>query len=337
MARLAALIAVAAVLIAGVAYLLSGGNVASHGPHSSTKRATTVQSPRPSLERLERLIAHDVTVKSAPNLLKTIPPLTSISWTDQTLDGVKPPCETDTGSSVTRRAGSLCVWGDTSARRTIYLVGDSQAATMLAALNPVALELHWRIVLQAHAGCPPWPGQSSSDYDGHPDNGCRSWVKDAIALVKVLKPQLVIPVGLGLHVGRGVSPTKDQEIDAMETFVDDVAPVKVDLITPIPRYAATFTGYSPSTCLVVASNITSCEYAPNVMVDPVQDGAEQAVARAKHLTLVDVTSLFCTPKKCALVVGDDGWRLVYEDSDHALDTYMNFISSAFRQLIGSKL
>jgi hypothetical protein len=48
---------------------------------------------------------------------------------------------------------------------------------------------------------------------------------------------------------------------------------------------------------------------------------------------VNVTPLFCTSTKCALVVKDAGERLVYFDSDHANRFYIAWITSAFERLL----
>jgi hypothetical protein len=295
--------------------------------------ASVSPSKEPSLSELKTAIAHSVTITSAPNIYKTIPPLPSLNTDDAKLPGFNSPCSTTTGSAVPQNAVKLCRFGDSKAKRTILVLGDSQAAMWLVALSPIAKQLHWNLVAVAHDGCPPWPDQSTTDIYGDPSNGCQSFVNSELALERTLRPQVVIPVGDGFHSGKGIATTVPKAIAGMRAFVADVAPAHVIFISPIPMYHIGLTGYTPATCLIVAKDIRTCEFPPRPMINQVIWGAEKSVAASERVPRVNVTPLFCTSTKCALVVKDAGERLVYFDSDHANRIYIAWITSAFERLL----
>jgi hypothetical protein len=288
----------------------------------------------PSLTQLEAAISHAVSIKAAPNLLSTIPPLASLNSSDAKLPAFGAPCTTTTAASVPQDATQICQFGDTTAKRTIFVLGDSQASMWLVAISPIAKELQWRVVAVAHNGCPPWPDQAATEFDGDPSNGCQSYVSSALALEKSLRPQVVIPLGDGFHSGKGVTTSVNQADTAMRAFVKDVAPARVVFISPIPMYQRSFTSYTPSLCLVVAAkDIRTCEFPPKPMINRVMWEAEVTTSASEHMPKVNVTRLFCTTVRCALVVPDAGERLVYDDSTHANRFFMAWITSAFEHLL----
>jgi hypothetical protein len=207
----------------------------------------------------------------------------------------------------------------------------------LVALSPVAKALGWRIVFVAHTGCAPWPDQSDTTYSGQNNANCITWDKNDLALEKSLRPQIVMPIGALGAGGASKYPTSAQVKSEVTTLIRDVAPARVIQLSPIPMYEPLVVTYSPATCLVTAKDIRKCEFSPAVMVNPPLVTGQKAAATAAKEPFINVTPLFCTATKCALVVNGAGERLVYYDNWHANRFYMDWISSAFEQLLKSAL
>ena len=85
-----------------------------------------------------------------------------------------------------------CVFGDTSAKRTIALLGDSHAGMWFPVVDAIAIRTHWRLVLFEKSACPA-PDTSFWNPDGNmPYPQCDQWHSYAIARIKKLHPSVLI-------------------------------------------------------------------------------------------------------------------------------------------------
>ena len=318
----------AAVLVAA---LLATASTAASG-------IDVAHAARPTLTQLKTDIATAVKQAKAPNLYTTIPPLPALTWQDTTLAKMNFACYPQSGWTFPSNAAKSCVWGDATSKRTMFVFGDSESAMWLVALNPVAKALRWRIVFVAHTTCAPWPGQSETNFSGRSNADCIAWDQSDLALEKILRPSVVMPIGALGAAGASTYPTSAQVKAQVTTLIRDVSPARVVQLSPIPQYEPAVVKYSPSMCLVAVKDIRTCEYSPAVLVDPPLVTGQQAAARAMKEPFVNVTPLFCTIKLCALVVkGGGAERLVYYDNWHANRFYMYWASSAFQQLLKPQL
>lgn len=290
----------------------------------------------PTATKLTAALKTSAGATKVPNLGATIPPLSALG--NDSPKGINSNCYVTNASAVPSNAATLCAWGDLASTKVIYLLGDSQATMWLNAFIPVAKALGWKIVETAHTGCPPWPDQTATAENGQDDAQCLIWNASQFAFEQELKPQVVIGVGDGLHVGAGKYFTEKQMEKAQGDFVKDVAPAKVILLTPIPMYGSDLAlTFSPAECLAAAKSLKSCDFSPKQLVEPYEFASALAVAKSMHEASVNVTPLFCTTKVCPAILDESGDRIVYLDSDHATAAYMVWISTAFESLIKSKL
>lgn len=77
-----------------------------------------------------------------------------------------------------------CIYGDLSADKTIYLVGDSHAAQWLPGLINAANERHWKVRSMTKSGCALADLAISAE--------CTRWNMEVLAQVEDNKPDLVI-------------------------------------------------------------------------------------------------------------------------------------------------
>ncbi len=302
-----------------------------------------------SLSQLETAISVSVASKVSPNLNSTIPPLSKVSAPGnppvEIPAGHKFPwsCYPDSaGLEPPSSAATTCAWGDVSSSQTVLLTGDSQAASWLAAMNVVGIELHFKVVFLGEPGCAPWgdPNPPSFVLFGTvTSSSCDTFRQNILAVAKSIHPSLV------LLDGRAYPKGSDEDVKAnLSDFEKRVTKIvseykaintKVAILGPIPFYNhLTFDGKTPAYCLGYVSPITSCEFSPKVMIDPIALGGETAVSKSQKVIFVNTEKLFCTNARCALFVkSSDGNHLVYLDQYHMNRWYSAWIGHALSQLL----
>ncbi len=299
----------------------------------------TVSKP-PTLVALKSAIAASVKITKTPDLTKTTPLLTKMTVLDATLAPIRFSCYADSSiTTVPSNAGTFCAYGDTKAKRTILLTGDSQAGMWLPALNAIGKSMLWKIVFLAKPGCAPWGNPNPSSYDiiGPVTVGvCNTFNANIQAWAVKNKPKVVLLDGKGYALAPATVPdvaTLEGEI-ATTAATYKVGGSKVIVLSPIPRFLPSLTVNSPSTCLELVNPITNCEFAPNKFIPQSELTAESAEAAAKAISLAVVTPLLCTSAHCALFVKTStSVHLVFYDTSHINSTYAVFISSALATIL----
>jgi len=236
-------------------------------------------------------------------------------------------------------AGTTCAFGDTRATKTLLLFGDSQASMWFAAFNIAGEILHWKIVFLARDGCSPWIGPSTS-IEG--SSACNKWVRGEIAIANHLKPQVVVPVGLGpAELNDHKYPSTHQFELELQSMVKALAPsrAKVIFLQEIPQFYPYLTSTTPESCLTVhASSIQSCELTIKQVRSIEATVGLTEVAATDHLDTVPIRKLFCGSKRCVVFVDSPGEsHLVYQDWAHMNATYSAWIGPATAQLIAKYL
>jgi hypothetical protein len=74
----------------------------------------------------------------------------------------------------------VCVYGDTESDFTVALYGDSHAAQWFPALNQIALERQWRLVILTKMGCTTIDLITANSLVGPTYPGCRPWREKVI-------------------------------------------------------------------------------------------------------------------------------------------------------------
>lgn len=64
---------------------------------------------------------------------------------------------TTAAGSVPANVATLCASGDSSSKKTLYLIDDSQASMWLNSFLSVLVNPKWRVVETAQTGCPRGP------------------------------------------------------------------------------------------------------------------------------------------------------------------------------------
>jgi SGNH domain (fused to AT3 domains)/Acyltransferase family len=136
-----------------------------------------------------------------------------------------------------------CVFGDRHGARTMVLYGDSHALMWFQAVNAIAKEAHWRLVLLGKGYCMAntYPLGTTGLM-----NLCARWQAFAVRRIRALDPDLVV-VTQEYQNGPGQQPyTAEQWKQAMEETFDEIRGrhTKLVVIGNIPKAVP-----SPPDCL----------------------------------------------------------------------------------------
>lgn len=230
--------------------------------------------------------------------------------------------QTTTGSAVI-----ACIYGDPHGRLTIAAVGNSHITHWLPALDLVAKERGWRVVLITKDDCQLHvrPVQSNSEAD----QSCDRWNSDLPRTVRLLRPDYLF-VAATRHLGD------------MEYFPSDYLAAwrrleprmtRIIAVRSTPRFP-----FDVPNCIDLhGADSPKCR-APRAVAlghsvgDP---ASEVARTGARYL---DLTRYFCDERECFPTAGN---IVIYRDHDHLTSSYMRTmqfpLAAALQSVMDSRL
>jgi len=249
---------------------------------------------------------------------------------------------------VTARQLAGCVYGDPTAKRTIFIFGDSNAEMWFPAFDAFGFKQHWKLIAVTQASCQPWdtPWVSPATVQVATITAerCSKWRTTVLKAMALVHPYVAIPIGVGPFSHAVPYPTSTALVMEIRRLVRALKLQGVEplLMEPIPRYPAPPPASSgsrrppgPIECLVLhATNTRHCSIAT---VDVQRQMLHRAIARvATDEAVAEIQSapLFCTKVSCPAYVASRGINhLVYRDSDHMTFTYSTYVSEALQPLL----
>lgn len=222
----------------------------------------------------------------------------------------------------------LCEFGDTSADRTIVIVGDSKVVQWETALNDLGKREGWKLVQITKSAC------SFTDAEQARSNrvDCRAWGKAALQSILKLKPDLVLA---SHRLGKALPPGKTKPSDETEDAMVQGMTRYWKAITGagIPM-AALLDNPSPATAPVYEcvaqhlKDLSTCSFDRAKGIKGSGAPAQlKAAANVPGVKVINMTDTICPDgPRCSAVIGD---VLVYRQGTHLTRT---FIDSAEPQL-----
>jgi peptidoglycan/LPS O-acetylase OafA/YrhL len=212
----------------------------------------------------------------------------------------------------------ICHYGVKDASVRIAIVGDSHAVHWFPALREAAKHNGWAILGIAKSACAfgsqPVQGKRGTSFDD-----CTDWSRNALELLKEVKPDLVISAQSIASMAVGAD---DKERSAELIGKGLAESWRALLASGIPVLAIKDTPW-------MGANIPDCLSKPGAQPDDCARPRTKAVGfrpdpmdigakLVPRVTLLDVSSGICGPSMCEPVVGN---VLVWRDSHHLTATF----------------
>lgn len=220
-----------------------------------------------------------------------------------------------------------CVYGDTKAKKTVVLFGDSHVEQFFTGLNVAAKKKHWRLISWTRAACPSattrvWAPPMKRWY-----TECDQWRANTIARIIKTKPDLVL---MGESDGApGPNVTANQWSAGITTTIDRFKqaglPVTYVLDTPFP-------GFDVPDCVANHLNtVSKCEFTlAKSYAYPYRRQAATKAAGLAGARVVDPAGWICGSIRCPVIVGN---ILVWRDTGHMTAVYSNWLAPVLGNLL----
>ncbi len=294
----------------------------------------------PTLQQVETDVAASVSLTTI-DPTTSVPPLLNLSRLDTSV-AINPACyNTHATFVVPPSAGTLCAFGDTTAKRTMLLIGDSQAAMWSPTLRAYGVANKWKIVMLAKSGCGPWGDPNPSSYiifETLTVAQCNQWNTSVANWAKSTHPKVIVLVGRGYPLGadRDKTPVLATLKSEMSTEVKHLTPshARLIVVSPIPRFTPYSDTYVPSDCESIPGSIQKCNLSPTTLIPGVELAAETYEAQHGAYKLALITPLLCTKKQCTIVTKDAGSiHLMYFDGSHVNSYWATWVLPAFSSIL----
>ena len=295
--------------------------------HSGTTGTTVVPKPdHVGAGVLSKQIATAASENTVPNALAPAPasvpsaPLHSPLLSDACVAAV---------ASMT--ASPPCVVGDLRATRTMVLLGDSQALTWSSAFIDLGRSDHWKVVVLAVPGCPPWLTPNQSGASGVP---CQQFHSYAARQIDALAPDLVVITGAPSATG---TPAGDEA--GLRRLLTSLSghTTRSAVLGSIPWFDRAWTGPQPVECIVERPDSLATCNLPVVTLERSFGAFHAAIRRGATRAgapFIPVASLFCTTTTCPVIVNH---RIVYEGRYHLTSLFSSYIAPALSQQLRAAL
>ncbi|NKY89316.1 acyltransferase family protein [Nocardia veterana] len=206
-----------------------------------------------------------------------------------------------------------CTYGVADAQHTLAVVGNSHAEHWMPALQQLAEQHRFRILVHLKMGCPLTLDQNAM-YKGEPNPDCRDWSREVIDLLGAERPDWVFTTGTR-PVDAGGDETPPDYQDVWKALSDKG--IKVIAIRDTPWLRRDGVRYRAIDCLARHGDRISCGMRRADALAPV-DPALDAAAAFPNVFPVDLTDAVCERDVCPVEIGN---ILVYHDEHHFTASY----------------
>ena len=215
---------------------------------------------------------------------------------------------------------NACRYGDTDAAFTIILYGDSHAAQWFPALEAMANDRHFELIVMIKGGC---PTAAVTIPTATLSRTCPIWRDQAVAFIAAEQPELLL-----VSASAGYPNDDDEWAQGFDATMRRVVPLAghVAVIGDTPAASN-----EPTDCLSRnVRNADVCASARDDVVASSRLGTEREISADLGADYVDTTDWLCTASACPMMIGD---ILLYRDATHITTV----ASEWFRPLLEASL
>ncbi len=220
-----------------------------------------------------------------------------------------------------------CTYGVPASPRSVVLFGDSHAAQWFPALERIAMQRSWRLLVRTKSACgapdvPVWNSAFKREYVE-----CAEWRQEVLRDLARERPQLVIVAG-----GRRVAAMADGALlegadraqawsAGLERTIRRLTALGAAVVligdTPLPA------GHVPSCLSAHLDDVQSCTAPRAHAIDEGGRARERDVAAATGATFIDPSDWVCPSDPCPPVISS---RLVFRDEHHLGTSFVEFLA-----------
>jgi peptidoglycan/LPS O-acetylase OafA/YrhL len=217
-----------------------------------------------------------------------------------------------------------CAYGDTASPTTVVLFGDSHAAQWFPALEAVAQQRDWKLVVVTKTACSAASVRIYQATLKRPFDECVRWRESAWGYIASLRPAMVVMSSAAaggdladpaqrpddVWTAGWVRTTEQLAATGAKLYLIDDTPYQSsdtpECLSTHPR--------DPQACVVAAGR---------ALPQPARRRMVADALTAKGVTVVDPTAWFCTATRCPVIIGN---VLVYRDVSHVTATYIRLLA-----------
>ncbi|MBI4883832.1 MAG: acyltransferase [Actinobacteria bacterium] len=288
-------------------------------PPTTMPRANTADASHDNPPELAGLIAANLPLLEQAVAIKKVPANLDPSLGESSKDLPQlyaDECILDVGVPEPKE----CVYGDPSGSVTIVLFGDSHAAQWMPAINQVAVDHGWKLVVHTKKACPSAEIPTIKDPNR---TDCAHWREAVIAEVAALRPDLVVMSGYRYQAAPGTEGRSPDEVwrAGTELTVSKLLPL-VDHLLLIGD-SATPAHLTPYCLAHNLTNVPNCVASRDEALRPSRLAVEREVAAKYDIDFIPTSDWMCTDSRCPVIVGN---ILMYRDDSHLTATAARFLS-----------
>jgi len=224
-----------------------------------------------------------------------------------------------------------CVFGDTAAKRTIVLYGDSHAYMWFPALDAIAKARRYRLVALLSFGCPVADISIAKVIGTGPNTVCPGFRRNMIARIDAARPALVVmSEEFYAESATGSANTPAQWTTALESTFSQLH----SATTHVALIGNVVTVPGPLDCLAAhPTSVQSCSRPASGPVQAAQRASEKAAAAASKVRYVDEIPWTCS-SVCTAIVGN---MIVYGSAGHLTATYDTYLTRVLAAALAPNL
>jgi hypothetical protein len=225
-----------------------------------------------------------------------------------------------------------CVYGDPKAHTSVVLFGDSHAGSWFPALDQIARQRHWRLLIFTRAGCSPPEVLLNA--------GCDTWRQNTENQIAAIHPAIVF-LSWARWIEVGAKPLAGVAKGYGNAWLNGVAAIfeflhrsagRVIFISDVPTLS-----FGGAECLSKhPAGVRRCNNTPRskAMFLPKIRAKEFRLAAETHIASIDPIPWLCTATVCPVLVRN---ILVYWDTAHMTTAWSTFIAPVLNKSITSIL
>jgi peptidoglycan/LPS O-acetylase OafA/YrhL len=228
-------------------------------------------------------------------------------------------------------AVSTCTAGDSNGTTTVMIAGDSHANMWLPAIDAIAHERHWKVIVAGKQSCPlVTVPRSEAEPTGPVYDQCIGWNENLHTRVAQLKPAFVFTSSAFYSYGKKAAegdPAFDDHMGRayaeQYSFIQSLG-IPVVAVAEVP----VFTGFSAPDCLSrPRMTVAECTSRMTAALTPRSSRIRLAATHDPELKVIDVNDLICREGVCPAAIGN---VITYRDDNHLTPEFVKSITWRIR-------